>query len=153
MTLIVRHYGKIENGKKTYFNPVLYKQQMDGLEGQEFEEVIKKRHRKVSSDAHAFYRGAVLGTCLQHEAFSHYNKADDIHEDVIAPMFLGYTKHVVLGNKQWEEKKVRSTSSLNKEEMGQFIDKVIAWLLMEFGIEILSPENYYLSLYIKTDEK
>lgn len=146
MSLVVRHYGKIENGKKVYFNPDLYKKQLDSLEGQEFEEVIKKRFRKVSTDQHAYYRAAILETAHQHEAFSHFNKADDIHEDVIAPMFLSHIKPIFLKGIRWDKLEVTSTSSLSKEEMSKFIEKVLAWLLVEFGIEVLSPEDYYLKL-------
>lgn len=146
MGLVVRHYGRIENGKKIYFNPALYKTQIDGLEGQEFEEVIKKRFHKVSTDQWAFYYGAVLKTMHQHEAFSHFNKADDIHHDVIAPMFLSHIKTITLKGRAWDKIEYTSTSSLSKEEMSIFIEKVIAWLGIEFGIEILSPEQYYLTL-------
>lgn len=142
----LRHYGKIVNGKKEYFNPILYKQQLDALEGQEFEEVIKKRFRKVSEDQHAYYRQGVLGTCIQSDQFMHFNKPDDIHNEVIAPMFLGYTTRRELNGKVYEAQHVTSTADLSKDEMREFIDKVIAWLLMEFNIQILSPEQYYLSL-------
>lgn len=142
----LRHYGKITNGKKEYFNPALHKQQLDALEGQEFEEVIKKRFRKVSEDQFGFYFGGILSTMIQDDAFIHFNKVDDIHADVIAPAFLSYTKIVRVGKDNFEVKHIRSLSSLSKDEMREFIDKVIAWLLMEFNIQILSPEQYYLSL-------
>lgn len=142
----LRHYGKITNGKKEYFNPALYKQQLDALEGQEFEEVIKKRFRKVSDDQNNFYRGAVLGTCIQSDVFIHFNKPDDIHTDVIAPMFLGYTTRREVNGRIYETQHVRSTADLSKDEMREFIDKVIAWLAMEFDIQILSPTDYYLTL-------
>jgi hypothetical protein len=146
MSLIVRHYGKIQNGKKIYYNTELYKKQLESLEGQEFEEIIKKRYKKVSTDQHAYYRGAILQTAHQHESFSHFNKADDIHEDVIAPMFLSYIKPIRLKNIRWDKLEVTSTSSLSKEDMSKFIEKVLAWLAVEFGIEVLSPEDYYLKL-------
>lgn len=146
MSLVIRHYGKIENGVKKYYNFDLYKKQIESLEGQEFEEVIKKRFHKVSTDQHAYYRGAILQTAHQHEAFSHFNKPDDIHEDVIAPTFLSYVKPIELKGKRWDKLEVISTSSLSKEEMAKFIDRVIAWLSVEFGIEVLSPEDYYLTL-------
>ncbi len=146
MGLTVRHYGKIENGKKIYFNPELYKSQIDGLEGQEFEEVIKKRFHKVSTDQFAYYYGAILRVAHKHDAFIYFNKPDDIHEDIIAPMFLGYTKVIEFKGQRIEKKEVRSTTSLTREEMSEFIERTIAWLAMEFGIIILSPEDYYLSL-------
>lgn len=151
MALTIRHYGKIENGKKTYYNSELYRQQIAELEGQEFEEVIKKRHRKMTNDQSAYYRGGVLGTIAKHDAFIHFNKPDDIHEDIIAPMFLGYTKMVKIRDEQWEKKMVRSTADLNKDEMREFIEKVISWAAIEFGIIILDSTQYYLTLH-KTEE-
>lgn len=142
---VLRHYGKIVNGKKVYYNPELYKHQIDSLEGQEFEEVIKKRFKKVSEDQHSYYRKGVLGTCIQHEEFIHFNKPDDIHTEIIAPMFLGYTVRRELKGKIYESQQVRSTADLSKEEMAEFIDKVIMWLASEMGIVVYSPEQYYLS--------
>lgn len=144
---ILRHYGKIVNGKKEYFNPILYKQQLDSLEGQEFEEVIKKRFRKVSEDAHAYYRGAILRTAHQHEDFIHFDKPDDIHDDIIVPMFLSHIKTVTLKGRSTDKIEYVSTGSLNKEEMSVFIERVLAWLATEHGITVLSPEQYYESLH------
>jgi len=149
MSLTLRHYGVIHNGKKTYYNQPLYDQQLLNLEGQEFEEVIKKRFHKVSNDQYAYYFGAVLAVAHKHDAFIHFNKPDDIHEDIIAPMFLGYTKIIEFKGQKFEKKEVRSTTSLTREEMAEFIDRVITWLAMEFDLIIYSPEAYYLSLQNK----
>ncbi len=143
----LRHYGKITNGKKEYFNPALYKQQLDALEGQEFEEVIKKRFRKVSDDAHAYYRGAILKTAHQHEDFIHFDKPDNIHDDVIVPMFLSHIKTVTLKGRTTDKIEYVSTGSLSKDEMSVFIERVLAWLATEHGIIVLTPEEYYLSLH------
>lgn len=146
MSIHLRHYGIIKNGKKIYYNQPLYDQQMLNLEGQEFEEVIKKRFHKVTEDQRNYYFGAILKVAHKHDAFIHFNKPDDIHEDIIAPMFLGYTKIVEFRGQKIEKKEVRSTTSLSKEEMSEFIDRVIQWLAMEFDITIYSPEAYYSSL-------
>lgn len=105
MSIHLRHYGVIKNGKKIYYNQYLYDQQMLSLEGQEFEEVIKKRFHKVSNDQYAYYFGAILKVAHKHEAFIGFNKPDDIHEDIIAPMFLGYTKIVEFRGQKIEKKK------------------------------------------------
>lgn len=146
MSIHLRHYGKIEKGKMIYFNKPLFDQQLLNLEGQEFEMVIKKRFHKVSNDQFSYYFGAVLRVAHKHDAFIHFNKPDDIHEDIIAPMFLGYTRVIEFQGKKIEKKEVRSTTSLTKEEMAEFIDRVIMWLAAEFDIVVYSPEAYYLSL-------
>ncbi len=149
MSIHLRHYGIIQNGKKTYYNQPLYDQQLLNMEGQEFEEVIKKRFHKVSNDAHAYYRGAVLATAHKHDAFIHFNKADDIHNDVIAPMFLSHIKPVTLNGRTFDKIEYTSTASFSKQEMSEFIDRVISWLAIEFDIVVYSPEMYYLSLQNK----
>lgn len=147
MSLQIKHFGKVIKGRKVYNNPELYTAQLHQLEGQEFEEIIKKRTRKVSYSQHDFYRGGILPTCYQAEMFSHYDKPDDIHEDYFADKFLSYKKDVVLPDgKRIQKTKVISTADLNMEEMSKFIEKVLIECEM-LGISIMSKDEYYNRFY------
>lgn len=154
MSIVIKHYGRIVNGVKQYYNPALYKETITSLEGKEFEEVIKQKHKRVSEDAHGYYRGGVLGTALEFEMFGGWTK-DDLH-DFFAKMFLSYKKSLILKYDDGTEcvetiKKTQSTSGLNSKEMTEFVDKVIQWLA-EQGIVVLPPEQYVLGKY-KTETK
>lgn len=148
MKLLIKHYGVVKNGKKLYHNPFLYKQQLQALEGKEFVEIIEEKHRNASPDQHRFYRGGILGTCIQTEYFSHFPTEDSIHENFFAPMFLSYTQQVITPKESKIITKVRSTADLSKKEYSEFIEKVINWCGSE-GIEIGNSEDYH-SRYYKT---
>jgi hypothetical protein len=148
----IKHYGKIVKGVKHYYNPKLYSQNLLELEGKEFEEVLREKHKRVSQDAHGYYRGGVLGTAMSCEMFAGWER-DDIH-DFFARMFLAYTKTNILimpggTTKTINVRKVDSTASLNSRRMKEFTDKCIQWLA-EHNVIVLSPEDYYLGKY-KTD--
>lgn len=147
MSLLIKHFGFIKNGRKVYHNPELYNAQLLQLEGQEFEEIIKKRTRKTTHSQFDFYRGIILPICYQQECFSHYDKPDDIHDDYFADKFLSYTKTVTLPDgRKVEKKRTISTSSLTVEEMSKFIEKVIIDCA-ELGIIIKDPQAYINSHY------
>lgn len=149
---IYRQYGKIINGKRIYYNESLHNQVITELEGQEFEEITKLKHKKVSLDTHGYYRGGIIKECLNYEMFRGWEE-DDIHE-FFANEFLGYRRVLILHKddgtiEQHPVPKITSTSSLNQKEMNEFIEKVIAWLA-QHNIIIKSPEEYYLGKYATT---
>jgi len=146
MKLHIRHYGRVVKGKKVYYNPELYKKQMESLEGKEFEEVIKEKHKKPSLDQHAYYRGGILGTCIKYPYFEHFDNEDQIHDDFFAPMFLSYSVQVVTPNESYIVKKVRSTADLSKKEYAEFIDRVLTWCGQN-EIHILTEEEYDSKFY------
>lgn len=145
----IRHYGRVVNGKKIYYNNDLYRETLASIEGQEFEEVIKPRRKKVSNDAHGYYRGGIIGECLNSEIFAGWNR-DEIHESHFAPMFLSYTTTIkyIAGKETMyrEEKRVQSTATLSSKEMFEFCEKCIQWCA-ENDIIIHTPEEYLLGKF------
>ena len=143
----IRHFGKVIKGRKVYNNQQLYNHQLEALEGQEFEEITKKRTKNKTISQNDYYRGAILPTCYASEMFAHYDKPDDIHEEYFKEKFLSYTKLVNMPNGSKIEKiKYRSTSDLNREEMSTFIEKVLIDCAC-MNIIVLSGEQYYNKLY------
>ena len=141
---ILKHFGKIVNGKRIYYNFNLHIETLHDLEGQDFEEVIKLKHKKVSNDAHGYYRGGILGECMEYEMFRGWER-DEIHQH-FATLFLRYTVNVMTETVFREEKKIQSTSDLSSKEMFEFCEKCIQWCA-ENGIVIHSPESYILGKY------
>jgi len=142
MALLIKHFGVIKNGRKVYHNPELYSAQLLQLEGQEFEEVIKKRTRKTTLSQHSYYRGAILPSCYQSEAFGHFDKPDDIHDFYFAPKFLSITKVFNVGGKEVEAKKIISLTEMTIQETSECIEKVIADAA-DNGIFILTPDEWF----------
>lgn len=147
MKVLVKHFGHVKGGQTIFLNQRLYKSQLDGLEGCEFELTIKKRTRKPTVDQGAYYRGGILGTCHDSEMFSHFENADMIHDEYFSPLFLSYKKLVTVGSKTLEITNIRSMADLDREETSKFIERVIAHCESELGIHILTPEEYYSKHY------
>ncbi len=149
MSVEIKHYGSIDaNGKKTYDIPELYRQQMDELRGCRFVERIKKVQDAVTPSQHAFYRGVILPICHKTNRFITFDKKDDIHDLYFAKKFLTYVKIITIDGQEKEEWGIRSTNSLNKEEMADFLDRVIVDC-NENGIFIPPSEMAYNRFYQK----
>lgn len=150
----IKHFGKVVNGKRIYHNTDLHNEYVSDMEGQEFEEVIKVRSKRVSTDAHGYYRGGILGECMNYEMFRGWTRSE-LHDLHFAPMFLTYIGMIkyIAGEETVyrEEKKIRSTSSLNSKEMFEFCERCIQWLA-EHGIVVHTPQEYLLDKY-KTEER
>lgn len=149
MTPEIRHYGLIKNRKLIFQEPELYNKVVEALEGKEFCLTLKKRHKQISQNKHAYYRGGILGVLYQTEMFSHLDNKDQIHDLYFAPKFLTYTKMLNINGQQKEVRAVRSLADLSDEEMGLFIERVIADCESELGIAISDPETYYSKYYNK----
>lgn len=146
---LLKHYGKIVNGIKKYYNAELYKANLKELEGEEFEETIKKKHKTNSLDQNGFYRAGIIRTCLQYEMFFHMSE-DEVH-DFFGTMFLGWNKTLIVNGKNYLLRKITSTTDLSREEMQEYIEKCIHWCA-EQNIIIQDPQQYELGKY-KTIEK
>ncbi len=145
----IKHFGKVINGKRIYYNHDLHSEYLHDLEGQEFEETIKIKHKKVSNDAHGYYRGGILGECMGFEMFRGWER-EECHQH-FARLFLKYkfTVKYMQPNGETsfvESERIQSTSSLSSKEMFEFCEKCIQWCA-EQGIIIRTPEEYLLGKY------
>lgn len=140
-----KFFGRIKNGVKHYYKPIEYQNLINSLENKEFEETISERFVQTTTDQHAFYRGAIIKTCLETELFGGWTD-DEIH-DYFRGLYLSRTLLFTFPNGKREEIKVlESTASISKKKMAQFIDSVINWLAQQ-NIYIQSPEEYVLTKY------
>lgn len=131
------HKGKIKGGKLSYGNPLLLQKHLISLEGEDVEILIRKRRIPATSEQMSFYVGVILKEAHKHEHFAHYNKPKDIHDLYLEKIFLKeYT--------QSGGEKIKKLNELNKEEMWELTERVIAFLLLEHDIEIGEKHNYYV---------
>ena len=149
----IRHFGRVlPNGNISFYNVELWQEQRESLAGKEFELTIKERHKRPSVSQFGYYWGAILKTCLQNESFSHYTTVEELHKEVMAPMFLCYQIRVVVGKKKYDKHMVKSLTELNKAETSEFIDNVLNFVAQE-GVIVLSPESYtdryYREIHVK----
>lgn len=143
----IKHFGKVVKGRLVYNAPDLLNNHLAGFkDGQEVQVIIQKRRRDTTLNQHRYYRGVILHACYQSEMFSHYDKADDIHDDYFQPKFLSYKKMVIYpdGSKQ-EITHYHSMADMSDEETSAFIEKVVIDCATN-GIPIRSPEEYYESI-------
>ncbi|MES3018208.1 MAG: hypothetical protein V4721_10535 [Bacteroidota bacterium] len=146
----LKHFGKIINGQRFYYNADLHKEALHKLEGQEFEETIKLKHKPVSHDAFGYYYGAVIGTALEFEMFGGWTK-DEV-DDFFSDMFLSYTKTLCLKQDSGDDdlytvRKIESKGNgFSSKKMKEFTDKVIIWLA-ENNIVVPPSEAWHLGRY------
>lgn len=148
MNIEVRHYGRVRSGEIVWEIPELYRQQLIDLEGKDIVMVIKKKHEKFSLSQMGYYRGAILIACHKSNMFQSYDTKDSIHDEYFAPKFLSYVKVKEINGKMVELPCMRHLSDLNKEEMSEFIERVLADAAIN-GIEVLPPEMFYNKYYQK----
>lgn len=130
-----KHNGKVKAGKLVYDNSQLLQRHLMSLEGESVEVLIRKKRMPATKEQLGFYVGVVLKEAHRHEAFIHYPSPKRIHDAVIAPMFLEeYTED--------GGTKIKNLADLSKDETKDLIDRVIAFLKIDFEIEIGDPENY-----------
>lgn len=153
MNVQIRHFGRVlPNGNISFYNVELWQEQRESLAGKEFELTLKERHKRPSVSQFGYYWGGILKTCLQHESFSHYTTVEELHKEVMAPMFLSYQIRIVVGKKKWDKTMVKSLTELNKRETSEFIDNVLNFVAQE-GVLILPPEQYTDKYYREINVK
>lgn len=146
---VYRHYGKVLNGKKVYYNPDLQAITVNELEGKEFEEITKVRTKKVSTDQHGYYRAGIVRECARYEIFGGWTE-DEI-DDHLCKMFLTFKRIKILKNddgsiEQVDATKTLSTGDINLEEMREFIEKCIIYCAQK-GIVVQDSNEYYEGRY------
>lgn len=132
-----RNSGVIKNSKRIYDDPDLHSRLIRSMEGTRFEEFIRAERKPCTTAQRAFYVGVILKEAHRHEQFIHYNQPIDIHKKVLAPMFLADFDAA-------GEEKVKELGDLSEQEMWDLTERVIAYLLTEFGIEIADKKHYHI---------
>jgi len=134
--VVIKHYGRVVDGKMLFYNPILWSNQLTVLEGKEYEIIVKERNKRPNSDQHGYYRGGILQTCLESEMFSHLDNKDQIHTLYFAQKFLTHTELVTLPGERYEVKITRSLADISDKEMNEFMNKVAAYI-PTYGKEML----------------
>lgn len=132
--------GKVKGGKRIYDNPQLLQRHLMSLEGEDFEEVSRKKRLPVSAEQIKFLIGVVIKEAHRHDQFVHYESPKILFDKAIAPIFL--KEYTVVEGKL--KTRIKSLSELHKDEMWELTERVVAWLLTEHGIEIEDKEKYHI---------
>ena len=150
MSIVIKHFGKIVSGVKSYYNTDLYEENLKQIEadGGEFVETIKLRGKKISNDTYAYFFGGVIKTALEFELFRGWTKEEvrwhyeDIFlsEEIMTKQLIGAVTKLEIVRKHV------SIADVGQKKMNAFIEQVIADLAMK-GIVVLDPEQYRLEMY------
>lgn len=141
---LMRHIGKVENGKLLLNDISLYNKNLNRFEGMEVELTIQEKFEDATNDQHAYYRGAILPTALQHPDFAGWTKKS-LHK-FLTGMFLGEIVQRKVNGKGYEIPVVESTANISKRRMAEFIEEVLQFL-SQMDIYIEDPEKYKLTKY------
>lgn len=140
-----RFYGKVKGGSLVFSmeNIARWKELLQMIEAGsgEFELEIKQREYRPTSSQFGYLYGGIYREALRSNKFASWT--EDQMEHFFGDMFLAERITIELPGKPVEVKRViRSTASLTRRELSEFIEKVIAWLANE-GIVVSGPEDYY----------
>lgn len=137
--------GHVRNGKRIYHKPILVEKIIEQLEGQQFEEVIKKKEKGKSHSQLAYYFGGIVKkTCMECTLFEGWTEKEI--DAFFRQEFIGYVATKVIDGKQENFLVAEHLSNLTVAEMANFIDRVTQWLA-EHEIYVLTPDEFKLNKY------
>ena len=149
MKFSLKHLGIAEKGKLTFDDPKTFLQNVKELEGEKFELILKKfkPYKQRSIEQNNYYWGGIVTPLAEYFGYT----VDEMHE-VTKMHFLGFKKEV-----KGKDGKTRmlyragSTASLSTAEFETLMSKIRSWASLEFGIYLLSPDEYQRKIsYEKT---
>ena len=126
----ITHRATITKGAIKLQDKARLEKHLAGLEGREVMITVTKAKDKRSLDQNRYYWKCIIGI-LSDETGNH---PPAVH-DSMREMFL----------KAYDEEKaqdiIRSTTSLNTEEMGEYISNIQNWAAQEYGIVLPDPNE------------
>lgn len=123
--------GFINNGKLTLNNRERFAEYLKTLQGEIVLSVKKKRKiRSLNANNYYWLILTIAGDSLGYDP-------EELHDSFKAMYLTDKTTKIPL---------IRSTSKLNTEQFSQYLEKVIRQLV-ELGIVIPTPEEYYSTTY------
>lgn len=153
---LYRHKFEVKNGKMIFENKGMYEANMTLLEGKKGYAVFFPEESNITNDQWAFYYGVICRKyCMESEAFSaSFNNVKEISSFLLEkltarPKIIKYPS-----GKTITEFIPDKLDDYNKKEMAAFIEKVIAYLAVEFNIFIEeSPDNFHTKCKIHYSRK
>jgi len=140
----VKHKGKVTNGELYLNNVEYYKLCLKEFEGKEIEVIVKEKEKDPTLRQYGYYFGVVLPTALEDETFGGWSKEE--LDAYLKSNFLQKTKLKILNNVPVELRYSPSKAVITKEEMTEFLNKVIIFLAQQ---GIIVPESHE---YISNDK-
>jgi hypothetical protein len=129
--------GQIKNRKLTILNKTRLQQELDSFEDCDVQIVIKKRGKR-SSQQNRYYFGVVIDE-IRRELLRRGTRAtaEEVHE----ALKLKFNPHREVNTETGQVllEIGQTTTDMNKQEFGEFIDRIIQWAAESLEITIPSP--------------
>ena len=134
----VETFGKIEGGKLILHNRRRFEQDIQECKDQEVIVIIKKRGRR-SNQQNAYYWAVVVAECrLRFKELGHRLEADEVHQflkEKFLPVHILDEFGTILATLPG------TTTTLNKTEMSDYIERIREWAAQTLEINIPSPNS------------
>lgn len=124
----IKHFGRGVKGKFVPFDPMAFKIAVARLNDKDIEVTIKKKTKARSLNQNSYMWGVVYAMIAEENG----NSGQEIHE-AMKIMFLRYKK-----NGLWT---LRSTSSLNTDEMETYLENIRRWAAQFLSVSIPLPNE------------
>ena len=140
----VKHKGKVTDGELYLNNVEYYNLCLKEFEGKEIEVIVKEKEKDPTLRQYGYYFGVVLPTALKDEIFGGWSKEE--LDAYLKSNFLQKTKLKIINNIPVELRYSPSKAIITKEEMTEFLNKVITFLAQQ---GVIVPESHE---YISNDK-
>ena len=143
MKRILKHKGKVIDGQLHLNNVDYYTHCLKGLEGKDIEVTVQEKEKDPTLRQYGYYFGVVLPNALEDETFGGWTKEE--LDAYLKSNFLQKSKMKIINNVPIELKYSPSKAQISKEEMTEFLRKVITFLAQQ---GVIVPESHeYIKAY------
>ena len=131
--IVQKHFGKVKDNKLLIENKDRFADNIMALNGKDIELIIAKRRKPNRSKRQNRYLwGVVYDLIAEHTGHT----PKEVHD---------VCKYLFLQSKVGKFTGIKSTADLNTVDFGKYIDEVVMWASIEFGIYIPPPDTVYLT--------
>ena len=139
-----KHSFRVENNVLLWFEPKLLQREINNFDGKEGYILFYLEDIPASKDQYGYFYGAIIKECEESNVFQGMNKREIakilLHEITAAEKIVVYPD-----GKKKTIITVDSLSQYTVKEMSVFIEKTLAYLSTELGINVRPAEQYRLN--------
>ena len=149
-----KHWFNCKDGKLYWDRPDLLLAKIHMLESRRGYAIITFAKEPITPNQYAFYFGGIIrGECMNSNCFQNVTEKE-IHKILFSELRT-YTKEIIIQKKDGEidhkmESFVEDFDSYSKDQMTKYIEELIPYLELEYGIHVKTKEEYQYNQYTTT---
>lgn len=152
MKFNLKHLGKIEGGKILFNEPKIFNSEVKELEGKNIELILKKhrRYKKRTIDQNAYWHAGICIPMSEENGDTQTYWHKYLKIKFILKRIIGREPDIdkIINYGRFDEiADMLTTTSLSTSEHCNITSEIRSWVSMEYGIYLLTPEEYHEKIY------